>query len=152
MSETVEPEREALELFFRLLARRSHNRAELRRKARQRGHEESAIDAAIARAEELHVLEDEADSAARLAEERSRRRGATPRAVEAKLLERGYASDIARTAVTEVFSRWDPRKAAREVLDSERDPTRAARKLQRLGFDADVIGAVVSHMRGGEEP
>jgi SOS response regulatory protein OraA/RecX len=152
MPEALDPEREVLELFIRLLARRSHNRAELRRKARQRGHEEAAIDGALTRAEELHVLESEADSAARFAEERSRRRGATPRAVEAKLLERGYASDIARGAVTDVFSTWDARAAARDVLDSEREPARAARKLQRLGFDADVIGEVVSHLRGAEEP
>jgi len=146
-----EPYRETLDLFFRLLARRSHNRAELRRKAKQRGHDAADIEAALQRAEELDVLESEADSARRLAAERARRKGATPRAVEAKLLERGYASDITRGAVSEAFSDWNARCAAREALDSGRDPARNARKLQRLGFDADVIREVVSHLRGDGE-
>jgi len=146
------PPRRALDLFFRLLARRSHNRNELRSKARQRGFEDEAIEEAIARAEELRVLEDEAESAQRLARERARRRGATPRAVASKLRERGYASDITALAVREAFSDWDARRAAHEVTEFERNPDRAARKLQRLGFDADVIMEVVASLRGDMEP
>jgi len=141
------PERAALDQIFRLLARRAHGRAELRRKARQRGHESAHIQAAIERAEELGVLEPDSVSAAQFARERARRAGATPRQVEAKLRERGYETDLARRAARDAFSDWDPRAAAQEVTKSERDPARAARKLQRLGFPTDVIREVVSRLR-----
>ncbi len=152
MPHPTERSRSALDFVLQALARRGHNRAELREKARRREFDEPDIDAAISRAEELGVLPDESSLAEQLARERYRKPGATPRMVKVKLLQRGFDSDIADEAVRRIFAGWDADEAARQVAASIPDPARLARKLSRLGFPTDVIAATVRRSPTNNDP
>lgn len=146
-------EREAFDALVRLLARRAHSRHELSQKLRVRGHTTEAIEAAFARAAELHLLEDEAAIAARYAEELAAKPKATPAWVEAKLRSRGLPEPSIGPAVRGAFDGWDPRSAAQAAVAGERDVGKAARRLSRRGFSSDVIAWVVRQMEraAGEE-
>lgn len=135
----------------RILARRAHGRAELRRKLRQRKHAPADIDRAFERLEELGYLEDEDAVAQRYAAELAQRRGATPRVVSHKLRERGFAEEATAEAVALAFEEWDPRAAALQLLQGENDPEKAARKLSRKGFPTDAVVWVMERIRSRKE-
>ncbi len=134
-----------LDAAVRLLARRSHGRAELAKKLAARGHDDHAVEAAFARLEELGYLGPDDEIARRFAEELARKTGATPRSVAAKLAARGF--EDAERAAQAAFLDWDPRSAASMVIAGEKNPDRAARRLSRRGFPADVIAGVVERLR-----
>lgn len=147
MRRRTAPKRDAFDDAVRILAGRSHGQAELERKLKDRGHDRVAITSAFERLAELSYLEDDADIARRYAAELSRASGATPRLVRQKLATRGFSSEDAAVAVEQAFSEWDSKEAALHYVRNETDPDRAARRLARRGFGADVIGGVVRQLR-----
>jgi SOS response regulatory protein OraA/RecX len=133
--------------LLRILSHRPHSRQELRRKMRRRGYTDQEVEGWIEKAERLHLLEPEEELATRFALELRRRRSANPRWTKHKLLERGFDSDVSERAVAGAFEDWDGRSAAVEVLDSEPDLDKAARRLSRRGFPADDLQWAVQNVR-----
>lgn len=145
---------ELWETVLRILERRAHTRSELRRKLRQRSYEADAIDAAVAKAERLYLLGDEAELAEQYAASLASRDRATPAWVRSKLLSRGFASEHADLAVKSAFEEWRPSDAARRLLEKEQDLDRGVRRLLRRGFPADDVWAaahVLRRERRGED-
>jgi regulatory protein len=141
----------AHEALVRILARRAHTRAELVSKLRARGYALDAIEAALAEAARLAQLEPEVEVAERYALELARKPRATPAWVESKLRAKGIEAPLVRASVHKAFQEWDARGSAWEAVAGEVDPRRAARRLESRGYDADVIGWVVSRLRKGGE-
>lgn len=140
-----------LQAAMRLLARRAHGRAELTAKLRQRGFASDAIETAIDRALELGLTESDEAVAERYARELAARSGATPRWVRQKLATRGLPRDAIQLAVERAFEDWDPRRAALELVAGEENIPRAARRLERKGFSADVIGWTVRRLQADHQ-
>ncbi len=138
--------RPPLEVIERLLASRAHTRAELRSKMKQRGYQATEIEAALARAEELCWLEPDEALANRAAEYQRQKTGATPATTRARLAARGLNSEAVEAAVKAAFSDWNALEAAWLLVEREKDPARAARRLMRKGFSADVISRVVRRL------
>lgn len=86
----------ALDAGLRLLGRRPHSRAELRRKLGRRGYDEPAVDGALVRLAELGYLDDRAFAEGHV-RRRSTRRG--PLALTAELAARGVARPVVEAAV-----------------------------------------------------
>jgi regulatory protein len=144
------PRCSAYEALVRALARRPHSRAELRRKLGARGHAREAVEAAIARAEDLHQLEAEGALATRLAAALAARPLATPASVAAKLRTRGLPEAEVRDAVRAAFEGWDARASAWAGVAPGEPAARAARRLTARGFDAEVVAWVVRRLGSGE--
>jgi regulatory protein len=125
----------------RLLARREHSRAELRRKLMTRGHDADSVDTALERLAAQRLQSD-----ARFAESLVRHRvqqGYGPVRIAAELRERGV--DEPETA-SELVADW--RELAREALEKRfgaappedaRAWAKRARYLQSRGFPADLV-------------
>ncbi|MCA9553788.1 MAG: regulatory protein RecX [Myxococcales bacterium] len=140
-----------LDTLARILSRRAHTRVELVRKLRQRGFTPDVINETLARAAELHLLEPEEDLAVRYARELAQKAGATPRKVSAKLAEKGFDRGQAKAAVDAAFESWDPRGSAWALVEREGDPARAARRLARAGFPAEVVRWAVEKITQSHE-
>ncbi len=82
---------------LKALARRDFFREELRRKLSQRGHDDDAVEAALARCRELGYLDD-TRIAARFVEVRAADRGWGPARVRAELRARGVGATTAESA------------------------------------------------------
>nr|MBO6295723.1 RecX family transcriptional regulator [Schwartzia sp. (in: firmicutes)] len=82
------PKPTALGKAVELLARQEQSSARLKEKLRQRDYGTEAIDAAIARLEERHYLNDE-ESCARQSQQLYEESGMSVRQIEQKLLTRG---------------------------------------------------------------
>jgi regulatory protein len=125
-----------------LLARRSHFRAEIERKLRQRGFDETAVSSALNRLSELGYLDDAA-CAHSLALGPLSRRGYGPLRMRAELERRGAPAKEAAAAVETVFVDGEE-EAARRVAErwlSRRTADRAAlaRHLGRKGFSSGTV-------------
>ena len=137
-----------------LLSRRSHFRAELQRKLGERGYEEAAVGAALARLEGLGYLDDAACARA-LATGPLSRRGYGPRRMRAELERRGAPTEEAAAAVAAAFSEGEE-AAARRVAErwlSRRRPagpvrTALARHLDRKGFSAGTVLELARELAG----
>jgi regulatory protein len=129
------------DIAVRLLAQRQHSQAELRQKLARRGCEPAEVDTALRRLAELGYLDDGAYASALVAR-RARSRG--PAAIAAELAARGVARATAAAAVAEL-DRDEMLRAARRLVAASAgvDPTRLAGRLQRRGFPADVVRAVL---------
>ena len=138
---------DAFASLARIIARRAHGEHELTQKLLRRGFTTPAIEAAIARARELLLLETDRDIAHRYARELADRTGATPRSVFHKLRRRGLSTDHARSAVAEAFQGWEPDQAAWHLVRHEGDHARAARRLERRGFETETIARAVDRLR-----
>lgn len=136
------PARTALDAAMHILARRAHSRSELRQKLRLREYTAPEIEAAIERLQELCLMEDEAALAKRYAAELAQKTGATPLSVRQKLAGRGLGA-VAGPAIEAAFAAWDPRASAKRVIRGEKNRARAARRLMRRGFPADIISEVL---------
>jgi regulatory protein len=99
---------------LRLLARRAHSRAELRRKLARRGYEAEEVQGALARLEELGYLDDAAFATGHV---RRRSRSLGPLALAAELSERGVERSLASAALA-TFDR--PAQVAAAVRLAER--------------------------------
>lgn len=137
----------ALDAGLRLLARRAHSRAEVRRKLGRRGYAEEEVESAVTRLGELGYLDDRA-FAEGYVRRRSPARG--PLALSAELAARGVDRRLADAALggfgaedelasaVRLVERLAGHKAFagyREMLDS------AGTKLLRRGFSPGIVRA-----------
>ena len=98
-AKTAPPASSALDAGLRLLGRRAHSRAELRRKLAQKGYAEAAVEGAMARLSDLGYLDDP-EFAAGHVRRRSASRG--PLALLAELASRGVDREVAALAVARI--------------------------------------------------
>ena len=132
-----------------LLSRRSHFRAELERKLRQRGYQEEAIVEALERLTGLGYLDDAA-CARSLAAGPLSRRGYGPLRMRVELERRGAPAAAAAAAVDEAFAGGEE-AAARQVAErwlARRRADRAAlaRHLSRKGFTSGAVMRLVREL------
>jgi regulatory protein len=106
---------EAFPAALRLLSVRDMSEAELDRRLRRKGYPEAAVASAMDRCRELGYLDD-----ARFARERSRallRSGrAVGRRLLADLIQRGVEETVARAAVEEAETEFDPQALLADTL------------------------------------
>ena len=140
---------QAFETGVRLLARREHASGELRRKLRQRGFGEAAVEAALARLSECGYLSDE-----RFVEVFVRNRceqGHGPLRLEADLQARGVNAATYRPFLDALDVDWvalareqKRRRFGAGRPSSRRDWGRQGRYLAGRGFSAEQVRAVLN--------
>lgn len=133
----------AYDLLLKLIARRAHTEAELQQKLQARGFDAQTTQEAIDRARDLKLLEDERDIALRYARTLAEKPSATPVWVTQKLMRRGIPEALIDAVVHTTFEAWDPQDAALRVIEGMENVPKAARKLNSLGFPAEVIAQVL---------
>lgn len=137
-----------------LLEHRPHAKRELERKLSRTVGEEAA-QAAADRMEELGLVDD-ADYAARLAQELARKGYAFSRTVQ-ELVRRGVDRELAQEAAREASP--DPEEAIRRLiqrkyerrLGDEKDRRQTAAALQRLGYRWEEIRSALREFDGDPE-
>jgi regulatory protein len=137
----------AYDKALKLIARRDHFRAELAEKLRRKGFGDDDIDAAMARLDELDLLDDEA-LAERFVEFRSWDRGWGPYRLANELKKRGVDGALADrvSRIDDELHQRALETAVRRVVVRAKDgwwrvPERRARLVQSLiarGFTTDV--------------
>lgn len=125
----------AYEAGVRLLARRAHSTAELRRKLARRGYEGGDVDGAVARLSGLGYLDDAAFAAGHV-RRRSAARG--PLALSAELAARG----VDRRDADAALARLDP---ASQVAAATRLARRLAGNRRPAGYQ-ELLGTVGSKL------
>jgi len=153
-------ERTAYQAALDLLARRDHFRRELETKLARRDFPPDEIAQALVRCEKLGLLEDER-TAQRFVEVRAASRGWGPRRLEAELLQRGVARDLAENVakLPPELAEEAMRTALRRLLSRApagwwRDGQRRARMVSSLigrGFAADDAYAAISELAAERE-
>jgi len=135
---------DAFETALRLLTRRAHSEAELRRKLARRGCPEDEVDRAVVRARGLGYLDDAAFARA-LAGERARSRG--PALIARELAAKGVERAVVRETV-EAVPREEVLAAARRLAErgaeAGADRRVVAARLLRRGFPSDVVREALS--------
>ncbi|MDX1632553.1 MAG: regulatory protein RecX [Thermoanaerobaculia bacterium] len=136
----------AFDQAVKLLARRTHFRAEIEAKLRKRSYPALEIETAVARLEELGYLDDQA--AAREYVRLNRERKGWGRArLRAELLRRGVSDAAVAGALGDLTDEGERELARREVerwrSSRSDDPRRLARRLERKGFAGRVIVSVL---------
>ena len=154
------PKRDAYQTALDLLSRRDHFRRELSDKLRHRDFPADEIEVAIARCEDLGLVDDER-VAKRFVEVRAATRGWGPNRLAAELQKRGVPRDDAErmATVSSELGEEAMRTALRklEVRAPERwwqDSQRRARMVSSLiarGFAADVAISAVTEMSASQE-
>ena len=142
------PKPTALEKAVELLARQEQSSTRLREKLRQRDYEAEEIDAAIARLEERHYLNDE-ESCARQYQKLYEESGMSVRQIEQKLLTRGFPSSLVRASAPKDEGR--EKRELNAALRSLRSRFRAAalrakmkQFLYRRGFSYGICDSATS--------
>ena len=142
------PKPTALEKAVELLARQEQSSARLREKLRQRDYEAEEIDAAIARLEERHYLNDE-ESCARQYQKLYEESGMSVRQIEQKLLTRGFPSSLVRASAPK--DEGGEERELNAALRSLRSRFRAAalrakmkQFLYRRGFSYGICDSATS--------
>ena len=153
-------ERSTYQIALDLLARRDHFRRELVEKLEKRDRPASEIEEAIARCEELDLIDDER-IAERFVEVRSRDRGWGPHRLAAELRQRGIAADDAERMadLPDAMAAEAMRTALRKIEVRApagwwRDGQRRARMVSSLitrGFEAEAAIAAVDEMAASRE-
>ena len=147
-AQNQKPKPTALEKAVALLARQEPSSARPRGKLRQRGYAAEEIDAAIARLEERHYLNDE-ESCARQYQRMYEETGMSARQIEQKLLARGFTLAMVRASAPGDEDRENrERNAAREALRRKfRAPAPRAKMKQflyRRGFSYGICDGATS--------
>ena len=154
------PPRDAYQTALDLLSRRDHFRRELVDKLRRKGFPADQVEAAIARCQDLGLVDDER-VAERFVEVRAATRGWGPNRLAAELRKRGVAPDEAErmarvsSELVEEAMRTALRKI--EVRAPERwwqDSQRRARMISSLiarGFETDAAISAVTEMAAFRE-
>ena len=142
------PKPTALEKAVELLARQEQSSTRLREKLRQRDYEAEEIDAAIARLEERHYLNDE-ESCARQYQKLYEESGMSVQQIEQKLLTRGFPSSLVRASAPKDEGREE--RELNAALRSLRSRFRAAalrakmkQFLYRRGFSYGICDSATS--------
>jgi regulatory protein len=157
---TGEIRQECFDAAMRSLQTRLHSRSELKKKLMRKEWGEPIIDGVLDDLLRLGYLDDarfaktKAMSAAQH-KHHGRRRAMT------ELLRSGVKSDVANTALNDVYEQTDPTAMARDLalkqvnrlkrLAPEVARRRLVGMLQRRGFDYDSIKPVVDEVLGGDE-
>ena len=154
------PPRDAYQTALDLLSRRDHFRRELVDKLRRKGFPADEVEAAIARCQDLGLVDDER-VAERFVEVRAATRGWGPNRLAAELRKRGVAPDDAErmARVSSELGEEAMRTALRkiEVRAPERwwqDSQRRARMISSLiarGFETDAAISAVKEMAAFRE-
>ena len=154
------PPRDAYQTALDLLSRRDHFRRELVDKLRRKGFPADEVEAAIARCQDLGLVDDER-VAERFVEVRAATRGWGPNRLAAELRKRGVAPDDAErmARVSSELGEKAMRTALRkiEVRAPERwwqDSQRRARMISSLiarGFETDAAISAVTEMAAFRE-
>jgi regulatory protein len=154
------PRRDAYQTALDLLSRRDHFRRELVDKLRRKGFPADEVEAAIARCQDLGLVDDER-VAERFVEVRAATRGWGPNRLAAELRKRGVAPDDAErmARVSSELGEEAMRTALRkiEVRAPERwwqDSQRRARMISSLiarGFETDAAISAVTEMAAFRE-
>ncbi len=131
-----------------MLARRELSEAQVRQRLARRGHDEDAINAAVARLIEERAIDDERVAAAIARTETSVRRRGRLR-VRRQIEHAGIAAPTARRAVDEVFGDIDndaylqaslaKRLRGRETIADDKAFQRLYRYLVGQGFESDQV-------------
>lgn len=133
---------------FRLLAMRARSEKELRSKLKERGFDESIVEAVAARLRELQYLNDES-FARQWTHNLAVNRLLGNKRIEASLREKGVPRAIAVQVVTEVREEISEQEAIRALIRKKeekssikmdkREKRRLARRLMEKGFPPDLI-------------
>ena len=138
---------------LRMLGRRDHSEAEIRRKLGDRSFDTAIQDDVVARLKGLGYLDDRR-SARQWAEAAARNgRGFGPR-LRQELTKRGFAADIVAETLAEIAAGFDEKVLVRELLSrkfpgfdqataSDRDKRRVMGYMQRRGFSAGLLFRVL---------
>jgi regulatory protein len=131
-----------------MLARRELSEAQVRQRLARRGHDEDAINSAVARLIEERAIDDERVAAAIARTETSVRRRGRLR-VRRQIEHAGIAAPTARRAVDEVFGDIDndahlqaslaKRLRGREIIADDKAFQRLYRYLVGQGFESDQV-------------
>lgn len=146
---TLDEVTRAVDYAARLLARRPHSTAEIRRRLEARQFSASAIDQALDRLAELGYVDDRA-FARYWVENREQSRPRGPQALRYELRQKGIAADLIETVLAETNPRDSALRAAQTALRRWRGQTRAAVRqklgafLSRRGFDYETVHEAVS--------
>lgn len=139
----------ALDVALRLIARRPHFRAELRRKLVTRGFAQDEIEAALDRVAGLGYLDDTA-LAAREAERLRERRGLARAGVAAELARKGVAEAAVDAALAGTNAEGELGAAlafaAKWLRTHAADAAALARALSRKGYPGHVIFSVLKDL------
>jgi len=138
-------EKTALMYAVDLLARQDQSTAKLREKLQRKGYEDADIEAAIARLEEKHILDD-AGICARQFEFLYNESRSSVRQIMLKLQQRGFDRAMIRDCIPkDTYER--EKAAALRVLSlkykTSADPRKMMANLYQKGFDLDAARAAV---------
>ena len=139
-----------------MLARRELSEKQVRERLARKGHEEDAIDVAVARLREERALDDARVAEAIARTETSIRRRGKLR-VRMQIERAGIDKSLAKRAVDEVFGAIDDdalieaslqkRLRGRETIADDREFQRLYRYLAGQGFESDRIMKLLSARR-----
>lgn len=150
---------DAHEAALRLLKVRPRSRHELTQALTRKGVEEGVVEQVLAKLENMRLVDDH-KYARELAESLLRRRPCGPKALLARLRQRGISAELAREVVSEVLEGVDETERAIAAVQARmarwRDlPPRerwakAYAFLARLGFEHDTITDALNAVMAGE--
>lgn len=133
----------AYDRAVKLLARRTHFRRELAEKLARRGYAADEVDEALDRLAERRYLDD-GEAARQFVRGRLARGGYGRARLRAELGARGVEGEVAREVLDELLPEDDTDAAREEARRSGKtDPAAVARRLERRGFSAPAIAAVL---------
>lgn len=139
----------AYDRAVKLLARRTHFRRELAEKLARRGYAADEVDEALDRLAERRYLDD-GEAARQFVRGRLSRGGYGRARLRSELGARGVEEEVAREVLDELLPEDDTEAAREEARRSGKtDPAAVARRLERRGFSARAIAAVLRE-RGWE--
>ncbi len=127
----------ALETVMRLLARRDHSRFDLARKLKLRNYESEEIEAALNRAEELHLLQE--DHYVRLKVRALHRQGWAARGIAAKLSLEKIKVEVSRVNSILKDEGLDEEELLKKLIKKGRRP----HSLSARGFSWDAIARMI---------
>ncbi len=144
----------------RLLAYRPRSRAELVRRLKTRGFKRDIIDQVIHDLERLGYVDDRG-YAQSLAESLVQSGRFGPRAIKAKLRQRGLPADVVREAVEDAVGEMDEYQTARDLAQrrlerlAKLDPLKKRQRLYsfliRRGFSPEVVRDVLASVLPAEQ-
>ena len=150
--------RKAITAALNLISYRPRAAGELRSKLREKGYAPEAVDAAVARMQELDYLDDEA-FAERWVESRQASRPRSERMLKRELAQKGVDKETIERAIEEagVDELGDALALARKKYESLRNEERDVRYrrlsgfLGRRGYGYDVIRQVMETLEGEDD-